>query len=120
MVYNINLKICRNFQCLCSIISQSHLQIVSGNEAESEMYFLLKNKEINISFIKRSASALLPSLISSEQQYNLRSDALSALNIIHGGVDAVNHLDCIYNLRYRRQRIGYEPGNSKRCIQASC
>lgn len=75
------------------------------------MYFLLQNKEINISFIERTASTLLPSLISSEQQYNLRSDALSALNIIYGGVDAVNHLDCAYDLRNRRQRIGYEPGN---------
>lgn len=46
-----------------------------------------------------------------EQQNNLRSDALSALNIIHGGVDVVTHLDRIHNLRYRRQRIGYEPGN---------
>lgn len=98
MIYNINLEIFRNFRN--SLISQSHLQIVSGNEAESEMYFfLLQNKEMNISFIKRGSSTLLPSLISSEQQYNLRSDALSALNIIYGGVDAVNHLDCAYNLR---------------------
>lgn len=58
-----------------------------------------------------SASTILPSMISSEQQFNLCSDALSALNIIHGGVDVVSHLDCTYNLRYRRQRIGYEPGN---------